>query len=295
MNDNTALAVIPQQQTRLVSAAEIRAQVNIVQEVMRAVMKENTHYGKIPGTPKPSLWKPGAEVLCATFRIAPRYEVEELSTEDVVRYRVICRGVHQTSGIVMGEGLGEASSGEEKYKWRKASCRREFDESPTDRKRTKFGYSRDNGGEYAINQIRTESADLANTILKMAAKRAQVAMALNVTAASDIFAQDIEDLPPELQEEFGSAREQAPAREPVRAKSEAKPEAKPETTQQPAEPTTSPPAPPSMARIIAAKMGARGITSDADRADFLTKHGAVSLDSLTIAQGNAILASFAAS
>ena len=49
-------------------------------------------------------------------------------------------------------------------------------------------------------QVRTEPADAANTALKMACKRAKIAMTLNVLAASDIFTQDIEDLPPELQE-----------------------------------------------------------------------------------------------
>ncbi len=37
----------------MATAAEIRAQVNTVQEVMKAVMKDGTHYGVIPGTPKP--------------------------------------------------------------------------------------------------------------------------------------------------------------------------------------------------------------------------------------------------
>jgi hypothetical protein len=283
----------------MATAAEIRAQVNTVQEVMKAVMKDGTHYGVIPGTPKPSLWKPGAEVLCATFRIAQRYHVEDLSTADVVRYRVRCEGVHQGTGIVMGEGLGEASSGEEKYKWRKSGSRAEFDAAPADRKRIKHGYSRTDG-EYQIRQVRTEPADVANTILKMAAKRAQVAMTLNVTAASDIFTQDIEDLSPELQREFGGGDEPAP-REPVRAKSESKPKEAPkdvdpatgEVTKPQADSSgPSPTAPASMARIIAAKMGALGITSDDDRADFFAKHGVVSLETMTIAQGNAILASF---
>ena len=174
------------------TAVAIRSQVNLVQEVMKAVMKEGTHYGTIPGTPKPSLWKPGAEVLAATFRIAVSYKIEDLSTPDVVRYRVTAIGTHQTSGIVMGEGMGECSSGEEKYKWRKAINANEFAASPEDRRRVKYGK------QYDTNQVRTEPADLANTILKMACKRAQVAMTLNVTAASDCFSQDLEDLPEEL-------------------------------------------------------------------------------------------------
>lgn len=179
-------------QEHQLTAIDIRAKVNLVQEVMRAVMKDGTHYGVIPGTPKPSLWKPGAEVLAATFRIAVSYRTEDLSTPDVVRYRVTAIGTHQTTGIVMGEGMGECSSSEEKYKWRKAVNANEFDATPEDRRRTKYGK------QYDVKQVRTEPADLANTVLKMACKRAQVAMTLNVTAASDIFTQDIEDLPEEL-------------------------------------------------------------------------------------------------
>lgn len=175
------------------SALEIRERVNLVQEVMRAVMKPDVHYGKIPGTPKPTLYKPGAEVLCVTFRIATSYRIEDLSDETTSRYRVTCIGTHQVTGLVLGEGLGECSSAEEKYKWRKAVNTLEFDSFPEKMRRVKF-YQ--NGGK--TPQVRTEPADLANTVLKMACKRAQVAMTLNVTAASDIFAQDIEDLPEEL-------------------------------------------------------------------------------------------------
>lgn len=172
------------------TAMAIRAQVNLVQEVMQATMQKDVHYGTIPGTPKPTLYKPGAEKLCMTFRIAPSYRVEDLSTADVVRYRVTCVGIHQTSGTVMGEGMGECSSNEEKYKWRKAFDD-EFNATPEDKRRIKYG-------KYTAKQVRTEPSDLANTVLKMACKRAQVAMTLNVTAASDIFTQDIEDLPEEL-------------------------------------------------------------------------------------------------
>jgi hypothetical protein len=50
-------------------------------------------------------------------------------------------------------------------------------------------------------QIRTEPADVANTVLKMAKKRAQIDLTLTATAASDIFTQDVEDIPDELREQ----------------------------------------------------------------------------------------------
>lgn len=178
------------------SVVEIRQRVNLVQEVMQNIMKRDTHYGTIPRTPKPTLYKPGAEVLCVTFRIAQEYRIEDLSSDGHARYRVTCIGRHQTTGITLGEGVGECSSGEEKYKWRGAACKAELDYTPENMRRKKF-YKNGN----SVDQIRTEPADLANTILKMACKRAMIAMTLNVTAASDIFTQDIEDIPEELRTE----------------------------------------------------------------------------------------------
>lgn len=199
------------------AVADIISHVAVVQEVMRAVMKPDIHYGKIPGTDKPTLYKAGAEVLCMVFRIADSYEVVDMSTADTVRYRVNCIGTHQMSGVVMGSGLGEASSGEEKYKWRKAVSKEEFDETPATMRRVK--HARGKGGTtYKQEQIRTEPADLANTILKMANKRAKMAMVLNVTAASDCFAQDLEDMDAALRDHLtrhGDDVEAAPKGKPV--------------------------------------------------------------------------------
>lgn len=194
-------AVVHQSSTSVAlaqTAPEIRSHVNRIQEVMRAVFKESTHYGRIPGAgDKPVLFKPGAEVLCMTFRIAPEFIVDDLSDGDSIRYRVRCVGRHQTTGIALGEGAGEASTSEEKYRWRAAVCDEEFEATDVDRRRVKYAKAK-GGGHYTVNQIRTNPADLANTVLKMACKRALVAMTLNVTAASDCFTQDLEDMPEEL-------------------------------------------------------------------------------------------------
>lgn len=187
-----------QSQGRL-SAAEVVQHAMVVQDVMRAVMKPELHYGKIPGTDKPTLFQPGADVLCMTFRIAPEFSIEDLSTADAVRYRVTCRGVHQLSGVVLGSCVGEASSGEEKYKWRRAVHDKEFDATPPAMRRIKYGKS------WETKQIRTEPADVANTVLKMAEKRAKIGMVLNVTAASDMFGQDLEDLDAALRDSLVGA------------------------------------------------------------------------------------------
>jgi len=180
------------------TAAEIRSQVVRIQEVMTAVMKKDTHFGVIPGTNKPTLYKAGSEVLLTTFRISVEPEVEDLSTSDEVRYRVKAVGRHQTSGIVIGIGLGECSSSEDKYRWRRAVCDEEFAETDADRKREKW--MKGGGDPYKQRQVRTVPADVANTVLKMAKKRAQIDLTLTALAASDIFTQDLEDAPEELRD-----------------------------------------------------------------------------------------------
>jgi len=188
--------VVTTEQTAL-TAADVRQHVNLIQQVMHGVMKMGTHYGVIPGCKQPSLYKAGSEVLLTTFRIAVVPEVDELSSPEEIRYRVRAKGIHQGSGITVGVGVGECSTSEDKYKWRKAICDEEFDASPENRRRVKYARGRD--GSYTVKQIRTEPADFANTVLKMAKKRAQIDLTLTSTGASDIFTQDIEDLPDELQ------------------------------------------------------------------------------------------------
>ena len=197
------------------TAIEIRAHVNLIQEVMQAVMKENTHYGIIPGCKKPSLWKPGAEVLFTTFRISVDPIVEDLSTPDEARFRVTARAT-SSSGTQLGSALGEASSNEEKYQWREVVCSEEWDATPLDSRRTKW--KNGSRGPYSVDQVRTNIADSRNTVLKMAAKRASVALALQVTAASDIFTQDIEDLPEEVQAAAINGDAEPPAPLPVAIK-----------------------------------------------------------------------------
>jgi hypothetical protein len=206
--------------------SDVVARVRRIQEVMSALMKEGTHYGKIPGTDKPTLYKPGAELILTTFRIsATPALIEDLSSDDEIRYRVTVRGTNQTTGEVLGEMSGECSSNEEKYRWRRPVCDEEFAEAPEDRRREKW--ARGQGKAYKQKQIRTSPADVANTILKMAVKRALIAMTLVTTSCSDIFAQDLEDLPEELRESVSDQHDAKPSIQPPQRKSETKKEEAP--------------------------------------------------------------------
>jgi len=177
---------------------ELKDQVAVIQDVMKSVMKKDVHYGVVPGTDKPTLLKPGAEKLILTFGLTAESHAEDLSTDDTerVKYRVTCK-LYSRSGRGLGWGVGECSSDEEKYAWRKVVCDDEFDEADPASRREKWKKGK-GGSPYKVKQVAVNPADVANTILKMGKKRAMVDACLTVLAASDIFEQDIEDIPAEV-------------------------------------------------------------------------------------------------
>lgn len=181
--------------SRSLTAADVRMQVNLMRDVMAEVMQKDTHYGVIPGTKQPSLYKAGAEKIMSTFRLAADPEVEQIGSGGEVGYRVKVR-ILSASGAFLGAGIGECSSSEEKYAWRAAVCDEEYDDTPDSRRRVK--YAKWQGKVEKKKQVRTNPADVSNTVLKMAKKRGLIDAVLTVTAASDLFTQDIEDLPEDV-------------------------------------------------------------------------------------------------
>ena len=200
------------------SIADIKAQVNLIQHVMREVMQKDQHYGVIPGTgTKPTLLKAGAEKLCLTFRLDPQYESTERYDGAHMAVKSKCTLFHIPSGQRFGSGEGSCSTRESKYAYRQSSRKcpkcgseaiikgKDFknDGLPTGwvcfAKKNGCGAKFKDGDEsiekQPIGRVPNEDvADQYNTVLKMANKRSLVAAVLNATAASDIFTQDIEDM-----------------------------------------------------------------------------------------------------
>ena len=132
------MPVVQQQTAVSITAADTKSvveQVKAIQHIMQAVMKDGTHYGVIPGCKQPSLYKPGSEALLSAFKISVEPEVKTIRDGDHISYEVRCIGRHMQSGIVIGIGVGEASTAEDKYAWRGAVCVEEFDGTPDTRKR----------------------------------------------------------------------------------------------------------------------------------------------------------------
>lgn len=156
------------------AALEVRQQVNELQYLMQTALKPGEHYGNIPGTRgKPTLLQPGAEKICLMFKLVPRYQIKK--TEMAGGHReveVTCTLYQRGSDVVEGEGMGSCSTLESKYRYRNQW---------------------ENGSKRRVEN--PDIADVYNTVLKMAKKRAFVDAVKSTTAASDIFTQDVEDLP----------------------------------------------------------------------------------------------------
>lgn len=188
-------------------------------EFTKQIMHEGTDYGKIPGTDKPTLLKPGAEKLVVFFGLAPVF-IPTLTVQDwtgadhggepLFYYRYKCELYR--NGSLMATGEGSCSSRESKYRYRKGErvCP-DCGQPAIIKGQEKFGggwlcYAKKGGcgAKFRDNDTRiTEQvvgrvpnpdvADLDNTILKMAQKRALIAAVLIGVNASEFFTQDVED------------------------------------------------------------------------------------------------------
>lgn len=195
-----------------ITAQDFKDRYKKIMSLMGDVMVEGQDYGKVPGCgDKPMLYKSGSEKLLLLFQLGANPIVEDLSTADNVHYRVKVEIIHTQTGRVIGYGIGEASSDEEKYKWRKAVCKQEYDETDPSRKRTVWKRGYQNNPPYQVEQVRTNPADSANTILKMAKKRSQTDGTLTTTGTSALYGQDLEDLNQEIAEYLAEEKNNEPA------------------------------------------------------------------------------------
>lgn len=163
--------------------ATLKKRMKFIQDVKKAVMVKDVHFGVIPGCKKDSLLKPGAETLCQAFRLTPiietrivaddptaewSYEVERTNrdTGEVYMDEGTCIGLFEVeaictlysmTGAIVGRASARCSNRENKYRglpmW-----------------------------------------DLRNTIEQMAGKRAHVSTTRTSLGCSDLFDMDIEDL-----------------------------------------------------------------------------------------------------
>lgn len=152
-------------------------QYKLIQKIVSDVLVEGRDYGVIPGTRGgPSLWKPGAEKLCGVFGLAVTIaHVATKQQENFLEYQITVELVSRHTGAVVGQGIGSCNSQEKKYK-------------------------------------NVSVADCANTLLKMAKKRAQIDAVLSATGASGFFEDEDEVTPAQRPQNTSQTTQRAPQR-----------------------------------------------------------------------------------
>jgi hypothetical protein len=188
-------------------------------DLIDGIMHKEVDYGVVPGSTKPTLLKAGAEKAASFFGLSPRFKdagvIEDWTGADhggepFFYYRRTCelwRGDHLVASVD-----GSCNSWEKKYRYRSSErvC-------PKCGKATIIKGKEEYGGgwlcfakkggcgakfpddakeivEQSVGQIKNpDVADLTNTILKMADKRALVAATLIATGLSEYFTQDVDD------------------------------------------------------------------------------------------------------
>lgn len=138
---------------------QYQKQINSIKAFVKNNLTENVDYGKIPGTPKNTLLKPGAEKLQKLFMLGTRIvnrerEIDRQSGFAMFSYTVEVYSLQ--NGNVICQCEGSANTEEKKNRNR-------------------------------------EVADLLNTLQKMAQKRAFVGAIIAAVGASDFFTQDMDD------------------------------------------------------------------------------------------------------
>src|SRR3990167_11219650 len=100
---------------------DVKRQTAAIHGLFSDVLKEGTHYGVIPGTPKPTLYKPGAEKIGLLLHLAPSFQRQMHYDDDHLTVISECVLTSQVTGVVLASGGGMCSSKETKYAYRQAT------------------------------------------------------------------------------------------------------------------------------------------------------------------------------
>lgn len=227
MTDETAMTQT-HASLQMIDGAELQTRQRTIVQVMQKTMVLGIHYG-VPykGSKKNVLLKPGAEVLGVLFQLAPSYDVTQTDLGAGHReIRISCKLTYIPTERFIAEGLGSCSTKETKYRYRnldkftgiaapyEANRKRkesfkvyqsylrdvltDNDIDVPDSATLGHGKNKDSGQWEISIKNHGENPDIAdeyNTVLKMAKKRAHIDAILNATGASELFTQDVEDLP----------------------------------------------------------------------------------------------------
>lgn len=154
------------QESRDATVNEMANMISMVEDAKTRILQPSIHYGFIPGTQRPSLWQPGAEILCQMFQWQTqmdRTSEYENWENGIFSYTYKCT-LSSRHGDLITEREATCSTQEPNYQ-------RQIDRG-------------------------SPAAQFRETVMLMAEKRAYVAAVRAAGACSAIFTQD-DDIVPE--------------------------------------------------------------------------------------------------
>jgi hypothetical protein len=185
-------------------------------QMQAALLTEGVDFGTVPGIKRAFLHKPGAEKFEKAYGLATRFAIDRLTGDGISAppFQMIAHAyVHlgDFDGPIIAEGIGEANSWETKYRYRNAERTCPKCGVAAIKRGTKRGTNEGEfycwakqggcGARFEVNDPtitdqeggkvdNPDPWDLANTLVKMATKRAHVDGILRATGTSGLFTQD---------------------------------------------------------------------------------------------------------
>lgn len=154
----------------------LQEQRKLLKEFVQSQLVKDVDYGIIPGTKKPSLFKPGAEKLRGLFGLNVPTDCTFQTIDGEKNFAMFTYKAKVFRGDnLVSECEGSTNSQEQKYKERKV-----------------WRYDEKLKRKVEIKES-TPIYDVLNTLQKMAQKRAFVGAIILATGAGDFFTQDIDE------------------------------------------------------------------------------------------------------
>lgn len=197
--ENNTTALVPVKKVTQVSLIEnisrqqVKQELAKIREFQLAILEEleeGKDYGIIPGCDKKTLLKPGAEKVLNLIKLLIGVTNKNVILDQIedynkgfFAYKIQC--VLSKDGVYLSDGIGSCNTKEKKYQqtW-------EYDDTKSGKNKFKKG------------DLKQDAFSVANTVLKMAKKRAQVDAALSFANLSQLFTQDLDDFKDVIEADF---------------------------------------------------------------------------------------------
>ena len=180
--------------TERTGIADAKTMLSLLETLQTTVMKKGIDYDIIQGTTKPTLLKPGAELLVRVFNLVPDAHITnriELLDREIpyFQYDAVC-SLSNRYDTYLGNGLGSSNSGEPSFafKWVFES---DLPGELSARKEDLRSMVLNGRNAYRVESSRIDIFGAVNSIQKRAKKRAFVDAVLGITSVSRLFTQDI--------------------------------------------------------------------------------------------------------